>query len=78
MAKTKPKWQSPNDWNEYLAAGLDARHRWRLPVLMFGILFARGRRTVTSWLRAAGISTDYEPSRLSNGACRKVQDVENK
>lgn len=63
MAKTKPKWQSPNDWsewNEYLAAGLDARHRWRLPVLMFGILFARGRRTVTSWLRAAGISTDYE------------------
>lgn len=57
------RWESPHDWSEwseYLAAGLDARHRWRLPILLIGILFARGRRTVTTWLRAAGISTDYE------------------
>ena len=38
----------------------DARHRWRLPVLLVGMLFARGRRTVTTWLRAAGISDDYD------------------
>jgi hypothetical protein len=38
---------------------LHARNRWRLPVLLVGILFARGRRTVTSWLRAAGISDDF-------------------
>ncbi len=64
MAKqARARWASPQDWSEwqqYLAAGLDARNRWRLPVVLFGILFARGRRTVTSWLRAAGISTDYE------------------
>jgi len=30
-----------------------------MPVLLTGILFARGRRTVTTWLRAAGIRQDY-------------------
>jgi hypothetical protein len=42
-----------------LAAGLHGRNRWRLPMLLVGILFAHGRRTVTSWLRAAGVSDDY-------------------
>jgi hypothetical protein len=28
-------------------------------VLLVGILFAQGRRTVTSWLRAAGVSDDF-------------------
>jgi hypothetical protein len=42
-----------------LAAGLHARNRWRLPVLLVGILFAHGRRTVTTWLRAAGVSPDF-------------------
>jgi hypothetical protein len=39
---------------------LHARNRWRLPVLLVGILFAHGRRTVTTWLRAAGVSDDYQ------------------
>ncbi len=55
-------WRCPNEWNEWnkwLAAGLHARNRWRLPVLLTGILFARGRRTVTTWLRAVGIRQDY-------------------
>jgi hypothetical protein len=59
----KPNWQCPNDWAEWsnwLAAGLHARNRWRLPVLLVGILFAHGRRTVTTWLRAAGVSDDYQ------------------
>jgi hypothetical protein len=43
-----------------LAAGLHARNRWRLPVLLTGILFAVGRRTVTSWLRAVGVSDDFQ------------------
>ena len=54
---------SPNEWSEWsqwLAAGLHARNRWRLPVLLMGILFAHGRRTVTTWLRAAGVSDDYQ------------------
>jgi hypothetical protein len=58
----KANWQCPNDWSEWsewLAAGLHARNRWRLPVLLGGILFAQGRRTVTSWIRAAGVSHDF-------------------
>jgi hypothetical protein len=43
-----------------MAAGLHARNRWRLPVLLTGILFASGRRTVTTWLRAAGVSDDFQ------------------
>jgi hypothetical protein len=43
-----------------LAVGLHGTHRWRLPVLLVGILFAHGRRTVTTWLRSVGISHDYD------------------
>jgi hypothetical protein len=43
-----------------LAAGLHGRNRWRFPVVLIGILFAQGRRTVTTWLRAAGVSDDYQ------------------
>lgn len=63
MADAKCRWQCPEDWSEWsqwLAAGLHARSRWRLPVLVVGILFAHGRRTVTSWLRAAGVSADFQ------------------
>lgn len=62
MAKPECRWKSPQDWSdwaEWLAAGLHARNRWRLPVLLLGILFAQGRRTVTAWLRAAGVSDDF-------------------
>ena len=63
MAKRNCRWECPNQWSEWsqwLSAGLHARNRWRLPVLLVGILFANGRRTVTSWLRAAGISDDFD------------------
>ena len=63
MADSKCRWKCPEDWSEWsewLAAGLHARNRWRLPVLLVGILFAQGRRTVTSWLRAAGVSPDFQ------------------
>ncbi len=63
MAKPKCRWESPDtisDWFKWLAAGLPARNRWRLGVLLLGILFAQGRRTVTTWLRAAGVSDDFQ------------------
>jgi hypothetical protein len=63
MANSICRWQCPEDWAEWsqwLAAGLHARNRWRLPVLLVGILFAHGRRTVTTWLRAAGVSDDFQ------------------
>jgi hypothetical protein len=58
MARYQPpqEWQ---EWIEWLAAGLHGRNRWRLSVLLSGILFAVGRRTVTSWFRAAGIRGDF-------------------
>ena len=62
MAKSECRWDCPSEWVEWsnwLAAGLHARNRWRLPLLLVGILFASGRRTVTTWLRAAGVSDDY-------------------
>lgn len=42
-----------------LSAALDARSTPRLLLLFVGGLFAKGRRTVTSWFRAAGITTDF-------------------
>jgi hypothetical protein len=63
MAKSKCRWDCPqewSEWSEWLSAGLHARNRWRLPVLLAGMLFAGGRRTVTTWLRAAGVSDDYQ------------------
>ena len=62
MTDSKCCWRCPEDWAEWsqwLAAGLHARNRWRLPVVLVGILFAHGRRTVTTWLRAAGVSPDF-------------------
>lgn len=45
-----------------LARWLQQRSAARLPVLLVGILLARGRRTVTSWFRAAGIAADFRPA----------------
>jgi hypothetical protein len=62
MANSKCRWKCPEDWSEWsewLAAGLHARNRWRLPVLFVGALFAFGRRTVTTWLRAVGVTDDF-------------------
>ena len=42
-----------------IAAALERRSAPRLLRLLAGALFARGRRTVTSWSRAAGITTDF-------------------
>jgi DDE superfamily endonuclease len=50
----------------FLTSAFRALARWlhkstaaRLPLLLAGALLARGRRTVTSWFRAAGITDDY-------------------
>jgi DDE superfamily endonuclease len=49
-------------WLPALAAVLDARSAPRLLALFMGALFARGRRTVTAWFRAAGITDDFRPA----------------
>jgi DDE superfamily endonuclease len=45
-----------------LSHWLDRRSAARLPLLLYGVLFARGRRTVTSWFRPAGITTGFRPA----------------
>src|SRR5262245_54453273 len=51
-----PLWQAGT---ARLAALLHARLAWRLGVLLRGALFAQGRRTVTSWLRASGVGLGF-------------------
>src|SRR3712207_2710441 len=46
-------------WFSDIAAALDRRSAPRLLLLLVGALFAKGRRTVTSWFRASGITTDF-------------------
>ena len=63
MANSECRWKCPEDWSEwsdYVATGLHARNRWRLPVILFGMLFADGRRTVTTWLRASDVADDFQ------------------
>lgn len=47
-------------WISQLAAPLDARIRWRLAPLLWGVLWAKGRRTVSRWIAAAGLSDDWQ------------------
>ncbi len=56
-------WNLPEDvaqWVRCLSRPLHQRHAWRLLPLVIGLLFAHGRRTVTSWLRAASIGTGFQ------------------
>jgi hypothetical protein len=47
-------------WINHLACLLHATNAWRLRPLLAGMLFARGRLTVSSWLRAGELSDDYQ------------------
>jgi DDE superfamily endonuclease len=49
-------------WVALLVNVLDPRSAPRLARLLGGALFARGRRTVTAWFRACGITTDFRPA----------------
>src|SRR5437773_6257862 len=56
-------WQLPAElvaWILALSQPLHGRLAWRLLPLLRGLLFARGRRTVAAWLRAAGLGQDYK------------------
>lgn len=48
-------------WFSVLASALDPRSAPRLAWLLVGAVLARGRRTVTSWIRSAGLSGEYRP-----------------
>jgi hypothetical protein len=57
-----------------LAHWLDKRTAARLPLLLTGVLFARGCRTVTSWFRAAGVTDDFRQSYVAVCAVGRESD----
>jgi hypothetical protein len=61
---------------ERLATALDPRSAARLPVLLVGLLLAKGRRTCTAWFRAAGITHEFRRAYNVVGACgRRVEPL---
>lgn len=61
----------PCQWFSWLAAALDRRSAPRLALLLFGAVLARGRRTVTSWIRAAKLSGQYQSCYIAVAAAGK-------
>jgi hypothetical protein len=64
----------PCHWFSVLASALDPRSAPRLAWLLVGAVLARGRRTVTSWIRAAGLSREYRPCYTTVAAAGKRAD----
>jgi DDE superfamily endonuclease len=63
-------------WLTLLCGALDRRSAPRLLRLLLGALFARGRRTVTSWFRPAGITTDFRRAYSALWAAgRRAEDL---
>ena len=62
---------APCQWFARLASALDRRSALRLALLFLGAVLARGRRTVTSWIRAAGLSDQFRPSDTAVAAAGK-------
>ena len=57
------KWIFPDNWQIWVVAlgqVLHQRSSWRLAAIFVGMIFAKGRKTITSWFRAADISQRYQ------------------
>src|SRR5580704_338215 len=61
-------------WFSTLAGALDPRSAPRLALLFLGAVLARGRRTVTSWIRAAGLSDEFRPCYTTVAAAGRRAD----
>src|SRR3954453_8709307 len=57
-----------------MAHWLDKRSAARVPALLLGILLASGRRTLTSWFRAADIGEDWRQGSVT--VCAVGRQVE--
>ena len=65
---------APCQWFDRLAAALDRRSAPRLALLFLGAVLARGRRTVTTWIRAARLSGHYQRCYVAVAAAGKRAD----
>ncbi len=66
---------SPRHWFSALATALDPRSAPRLARLLLGALLAGGRRTVTAWIRAAGLSDVFRPCYTALAAAGRRADL---
>ena len=67
---------APCQWFSRLASALDRRSAPRLALLFLGAVLARGRRTVTSWIRAAGLSEQFQHCYTAVAAAgKKVETI---
>ena len=68
--------QEITDWCEFLSTTLDRRRRKYFLTVILGIILASGRRTVSSWLRAAGVGHDWQDQASSrdDGGRRFARD----
>src|SRR5262245_60472901 len=64
----------PCQWFSRLATALDRRSAPRLALLFLGAVLARGRRTVTTWIRAAKLSARFQSCYLAVAAAGKRSD----
>src|SRR3954451_4998008 len=65
---------APCQWFSWLASALDRRSAPRLTLLFLGAVLARGRRTVTTWIRAAKLSGHYQSCYIAVAAAGKRAD----
>ena len=73
------KWIFPDYWQVMviaLSSALHQRSAWRLSIILIAMLFAKGRKTITSWLRAAGINQCYKAYYYFIGSlAQKTQNI---
>src|SRR5690242_11633238 len=72
---SSPSTPPSGHWIPRLAALLDPRCAARFARLFVGALLARGRRTVTSWIRAAGLSDEFRPCYTAVAAAGRRADL---
>jgi hypothetical protein len=65
----------PCQWLARLASVLDRRSAPGLALLFLGAVLARGRRTVTSWIRAAGLSDQFRSCYTAVAAAGKKAET---
>ncbi|AMV38390.1 transposase [Planctomyces sp. SH-PL62] len=65
---------APCQWFVRLASSLDRRSAPRLALLFIGAVLARGRRTVTTWIRAAGLSGRFRSCYITVAAAGRKAD----
>jgi len=65
---------APCQWFDRLARPLDRRSAPRLALLLLGSLLARGRRTVTAWIRAAGLGGRFRSCYIAVAAAGRGAD----